>query len=239
MSKCYTSDTDYGRKSDIPSWSFWSDGRSEWRRATLGLEEHGPYNASKGFEVDIDLLESTIKSESYELASKGIRIGRICSTTHYPFHRRPLVSEAMHQVYAKIFDPAGTVSSWRHAKNITHLPLLDQGQLPYHYFAHWRDVPRDSLDSSAGQTDPSAPNYLPCHGKCMFSTQENEGLCPNGAQVGDIVVILFGSNVPYILRAGASPGQYFLVGECYIDAVMHGEVFDKGVVPKEEVFLLV
>ncbi|KAI2467589.1 HET-domain-containing protein [Annulohypoxylon bovei var. microspora] len=227
------------RRSSIPSWSFWSDGRSEWRRSILGIGDHGKYNASGDTRVDIQLLQSTMPSQPYVLALKGIRVGLISSITYYPFYRRPLISEAMHQVYAEIFDPASTIGTWGHGKAQTHLPVLDHGQLPYHYFTHWRDVPRDSLDHSSGQIDPNAPDYLPCYGKCMFLTEAGMGLCPNGSRVGDILVILYGSKVPHLLRPSGDPREYYFVGECYVDGIMRGEALKGKDTLREETFLLV
>ncbi|KAL7626445.1 hypothetical protein AAE478_003217 [Parahypoxylon ruwenzoriense] len=225
--------------STIPSWSFWSDGRSEWRRATLGIGDRGTYRASGDMKIGIDLLGLTMPSRPHVLALKGIQIGVIRSTDYYPFYRRPLISEAMHQVYAEIFDPASTIGTWGHGKTQTHLPVMDHGQFPYHYFTHWRDVSRDSLDSSSGQTDPDAPDYLPCHGKCMFFTETGVGLCPDGSQTGDFVVILFASKVPHLLRPSNTPGEYHFVGECYMEGIMHGEAFEGNNILNEETFFLV
>ncbi|KAI4869999.1 HET-domain-containing protein [Hypoxylon rubiginosum] len=226
---------------DVPSWSFWSDGHSQWRRATLGIGDRGTYNASGDIKVNIGTLGLTMPLRPHVLALKGVRIGVLRSTIYYPFYRRPLISEAMHQAYAEIFDPASTIGTWGHGKTQTHLPLMDHGQLPYHYSTHWRDIPRESLDSTSGLTDPDAPDYLPCHGKCMFSTETGVGvgLCPNGSQVGDLVVILFGSKVPHLLRSSNTPGEYYFVGECYMDGVMHGEAFEGNNVLSEETFFLV
>ena len=50
------------------------------------------------------------------------------------------------------------------------------------------------------------------------------GLAVPSAQVGDTVVLLFGSNTPWLLRKrGEGRDGYFLVGEVYVHGVMHGE----------------
>ncbi|KAI2617581.1 HET-domain-containing protein [Hypomontagnella submonticulosa] len=238
-SKCEAFRANNSARPSIPSWSFSSDGHGVWRRATLGIGGTETYKASGGRDVDVDFLNSTMPLRRYVLALKGIRIGAIRSTAYYPFYRRPVVSESMHEVYAKIFDPSSTIGTWGHRKIQSHLPLFDHGQLPYHYFTHWRNVSRTSLDSDSGQTDPNAPDYLPCHGKCMFSTEAALGLCPDGSRVGDLVVILFGSDVPHLLRKSDEPGGYYFVGECYIDGIMHGEAFGGKDVLGEETFLLI
>lgn len=45
---------------------------------------------------------------------------------------------------------------------------------------------------------------------------------PIGAQAGDIVCIILGGSVPYVLRP-QKDGYYSLVGECYLHGLMHGE----------------
>lgn len=56
------------------------------------------------------------------------------------------------------------------------------------------------------------------------------GLAPAQAKVGDVVAVLEGSNVPFILRhmeerkAENIPEYYPSVGESYIRGIMDGEV---------------
>jgi hypothetical protein len=45
---------------------------------------------------------------------------------------------------------------------------------------------------------------------------------PEGAEHGDIICVLAGGRVPYVLRP-CDDGFYRLVGECYVDGAMHGE----------------
>lgn len=46
---------------------------------------------------------------------------------------------------------------------------------------------------------------------------------------GDKIVIFQGSKVPYIIRKSSTAlGIYRAVGECYIDGIMHGELFGDG-----------
>ncbi|KAF3803244.1 hypothetical protein GCG54_00013351 [Colletotrichum gloeosporioides] len=68
-------------------------------------------------------------------------------------------------------------------------------------------------------------------GRRFFITKKGYmGLAPIGAQIGDNVVVLFGSHVPFILR-GRETGHYEVVGETYVSGIMKGEVlkdFDEG-----------
>ncbi|KAF2138221.1 uncharacterized protein K452DRAFT_353118 [Aplosporella prunicola CBS 121167] len=56
------------------------------------------------------------------------------------------------------------------------------------------------------------------------------GLLPRQAKPGDIVCVLFGCNVPFIIRK-ADGDKYRLVGECYVHGIMRGEVINMDDVP--------
>jgi hypothetical protein len=45
---------------------------------------------------------------------------------------------------------------------------------------------------------------------------------PKDPREGDIICILFGGEVPYVLRS-TGDGFFAVVGECYVDDIMHGE----------------
>ncbi|KAJ2907377.1 hypothetical protein MKZ38_003234 [Zalerion maritima] len=53
------------------------------------------------------------------------------------------------------------------------------------------------------------------------TTSGRLGLGPLGMQVGDKVCILFGASVPFVLRKRQN--GYSLIGECFVDKLMHGE----------------
>jgi hypothetical protein len=62
------------------------------------------------------------------------------------------------------------------------------------------------------------------------------GTGPCQTKAGDKVVILYGSFLPYVLREHGE-GRYLLVGEVYIDGIMHGEALkqhEKGELPSVE-----
>jgi hypothetical protein len=50
------------------------------------------------------------------------------------------------------------------------------------------------------------------------------GVTPGHVLPGDLVVIVFGSRVPFVLR---QYGQgYRLISDCYIDGMMHGKAIE-------------
>ncbi|KAF7540097.1 hypothetical protein G7054_g1645 [Neopestalotiopsis clavispora] len=65
----------------------------------------------------------------------------------------------------------------------------------------------------------------PCFGRRQFVTENGHiGLGSQNMQVGDIVCVLFGGCVPYVLRSSDTPGYFKFIGESYVDGIMHGEV---------------
>jgi hypothetical protein len=61
--------------------------------------------------------------------------------------------------------------------------------------------------------------------KPFLSDKGYVGLAPSHSQVGDIVVILFGVTVPFVVRQ-LDGGPFQLVGEAYVYGIMDGEFLD-------------
>ena len=63
------------------------------------------------------------------------------------------------------------------------------------------------------------------HGRPFLSELGYLGMGPPFLRSGDIIVVFMGASVPYIIRP--TSGQSFqLVGECYCDGIMDGEITD-------------
>ena len=67
-----------------------------------------------------------------------------------------------------------------------------------------------------------------------FSVTNNGRLAcvPKDSSEGDVICVLFGGEVPYVLRS-AGDGFYTVVGECYVDDIMHGESLSHDITPCE------
>ena len=66
-----------------------------------------------------------------------------------------------------------------------------------------------------------------CFGRSYFTMQGGYmGLGPNTLEENDLVVLLYGGDIPYILRP-REEGGYVLVGEAYVHGVMLGEIMPK------------
>jgi len=63
----------------------------------------------------------------------------------------------------------------------------------------------------------------------FLSTQGYLGLSQEGFQVGDVVCIFLGGEVPFLLRESMSPnsGKFQFLSECYVHGVMDGEALGK------------
>jgi hypothetical protein len=63
-----------------------------------------------------------------------------------------------------------------------------------------------------------------CVGRRLFYTvSAMRGVGPLDTQSGDKVCVVYGTPVPFIIRRCEEKQGYTLVGECYIDDIMHGE----------------
>ncbi|KAF4339372.1 heterokaryon incompatibility (het-6OR allele) [Fusarium beomiforme] len=61
--------------------------------------------------------------------------------------------------------------------------------------------------------------------RLFFTKSGNFGVGPLNMRVGDILVVLFGAEVPFLVRPQRH--GYSVVGECYVHNLMHGEILDK------------
>lgn len=90
--------------------------------------------------------------------------------------------------------------------------------------AIYTDRPRSSLETVAAywRTAAAFTKRIP-KAKLCHTAKGYAGLVPGNARAGDKIYLLRGGAVPFVLRAGRVPGQYWLVGECYIHGIMYGE----------------
>jgi hypothetical protein len=65
--------------------------------------------------------------------------------------------------------------------------------------------------------------YIVCDRRRIFSMSNGSyGMGPQCMRPGDIVVVLYGGNTPYILRPKGE--DYLFMGEAYVDELMHGKL---------------
>jgi hypothetical protein len=107
-------------------------------------------------------------------------------------------------------------------------------------FRHRHALPRSD---KADHQEPDAGRYVAALQRLMnrrlFVTESGHlGLGPASMMSGDTVAILFGGNVPYILRP-LENDQWHFVGECYLDGYMRGEALMGSDAKSHEWFELV
>lgn len=79
-------------------------------------------------------------------------------------------------------------------------------------------------------SDPDKPDptrytsaLTPLFNRRLFITSSGHlGLGPAGMMSGDVVTVLFGGKVPFVLR-NVTPDKWRLMGECYVEGFMRGE----------------
>jgi hypothetical protein len=77
-------------------------------------------------------------------------------------------------------------------------------------------------------------------GKRLYVCSDGKfGSGPGEVEVGDVIVIIAGSRVPYILRPVDDGRVYKFVGWAYHEGVMWGEFFKEGVSAHVESFMII
>lgn len=224
-----------------PTWSLSlaQGGDADWAKGTLGLEASSPYRASGHTEPNI-MVEGS--QDSHILRISGHRLCKIQEISPFPYWH-PFSPETvwteMREVFRHIFDPTATRKAWQFGGNDEQ----EEG-------SRYSQEEKDNLDmrhwACHGQNyNEKRDSILPCISPCLFIAGGNlagygAGLCPHNAQIGDIVVMLFGGAVLYLLREKQEPKlegietsntdqpQYYFVGECYLYSYMNGRALEEA-----------
>ncbi|KAF2797936.1 HET-domain-containing protein [Melanomma pulvis-pyrius CBS 109.77] len=62
-----------------------------------------------------------------------------------------------------------------------------------------------------------------CYRSALFTQQGRLGLGPGATRAGDLIVVFWGAQVPFVVRKeGEGEGRYRFVGECFVDGLMDG-----------------
>ena len=97
----------------------------------------------------------------------------------------------------------------------------------------------DELDNTPDEALHSASQTLtlgPTRGRvCFVSASGYVGLAPHGTREGDLVFVIMGADIPFILRPFND--GYDLVGEAYVQGVMDGEVMRMEHIPVQDVVI--
>lgn len=253
-----------------PTWAIGCDGNGAWAETTL--TSLFDFKASKDTIPFGDFLDQDAASSPELLDLKGFELGRISEIT-YPTLEDGAVqqsdsSKEILNVLDRIIDPSGSHTRWNSKPRkeveaeVVHRLFKDPAGLKDHLHAHWgyTSQPKFSALRSGARMSHDFDNYgfircetdtIPtCLDPFYFTTLDGgTGICPWAARTGDVVVILYGGKVPYLLRqleaftddedTGESAGRFEFVGECYLSGAMHGEAFEGRDLTKPTIFTLV
>jgi hypothetical protein len=123
-------------------------------------------------------------------------------------------------------------SQFPNAKEQKHLPTQCR-ELRHRVDIYPNDL-EEGLQSQGCQAYLIAMGYL--HNRKPFiSSGGYVGLVPAHSRPGDIVCIIFGAIVPFVLR-DVGKEEYQLIGEAYVFGIMDGEFVEGD--PREEMFSL-
>lgn len=63
--------------------------------------------------------------------------------------------------------------------------------------------------------------------RSAFSTSNGWiGIGPDNMKAGDVIVLLSGGDIPHVLRLCGCKEHYELIGECYVEGIMYGEMMN-------------
>ena len=225
-----------------PTWSLWYKGHSNYAEGILGLSADTHYCAADDTVPDLDMISESQGSLSLPLA--GHRVSIIQNIKAYPYYavhpNHPELYSELHNAYTSIFDPLNETDKWTdsiYSQKNEH--VIVAGNRKEQWARHYHTHAEFSRNTSA----------VECHSECFLETTDGIwGLCPYFARGGDLIVILYGGNVPYILRQKEGPEEtdkssprYEFIGECYLSGYMEGRSMRKQQKQdiRREVFTLV
>jgi hypothetical protein len=99
------------------------------------------------------------------------------------------------------------------------------------FFDHLR-----MLDASSMKMELTLCAFNAFWGRRIFHCEDGTiGLGPAAMRPGDVIVVLFGGIVPYVLRPRSKSGWQF-VGECFVPSMMQGEAVEAAGILKSDEF---
>lgn len=107
--------------------------------------------------------------------------------------------------------------------------------------AYWSGWTENGIAFSNAQSIEDLTDITVCSSSHQFFITKKKymGRGPSTMKKGDLVCVLYGGNVPFVLRPWA--GKHFLIGECYVHGVMSGEAIamrDAGELEEQQLILM-
>jgi len=107
----------------------------------------------------------------------------------------------------------------------------DSDDSTYQCFRKWligdEEAKDQNLTASPGFADIRKSFFIATKGQDFFTTRQGFMGLGESVQAGDEIWVLFGGQVPFVLRPYSSDSKhvncYYMVGDCYVHGIMHGE----------------
>ena len=76
-------------------------------------------------------------------------------------------------------------------------------------------------------------------GRSFFVSEKGHfGICPKNTRPGDVLAVVFGASVTFVLKPNEKDSTFSLVGGCYIHGFMEGEALDLDIAPESFTMLV-
>lgn len=218
-----------------PSWVIPYEGFARWTKATLVVNNLN-FRATGDTSPDLELVDFRPKKNPLVINLSGYEVGAVQDIYYMALgecHKGldSSITDLLH-AYHTLFDPGNMAEHWKTGTTSAHRTDFRAAQASWrladHIVTHSEIYPAiDPVDSKRlnGKYEGIKSNLVPhCIDPCIFTTAEGMvGLCPWNAKKGDVIVLLLGGQVPYLLRSQPDYTEYSFVGECFVKGIMHGE----------------
>ena len=156
----------------------------------------------------------------------------------------PAIVDALYKIEQKHFDngldewsstatiASALIASTDHNQHVTRSKAMEKYRAWSDYLETHADKPRPVRElNGVGryQNEQSAAEYheafvIACENRALFLTRRGyQGVGPMGMEAGDLVVILWGCDLPVVLRPLEQKDPYQVVGTAYVQGVMWAE----------------
>lgn len=250
---------EYGHPSWIPQWdrkmpshadAFWE----AWD-ATLRKAEQKPFKAQaegnkltvSGYVIDtIDQFTRVMEASDFDSTKGSGHLIDVCweiaQQKPSPYPKQSIV-EAFASTLVCYYDSKGEQAGDGRNRVVEQLAGYCMRQNEAFYAAHLKPArgfwSLDTVTRVGHMFDPAFKSYGT--NRCFFNTATNGfwGLGPKAMQKGDVCVLLFGADVPFVLRPMGINGEFKVVGQCYMYQFMDGEAIKTRRGQPREDFVLV
>lgn len=253
----------------MPSWvyRFWTEFDEQFGHHIEPRDFEAVFAAADHIKADLTMIEPPV--DPNVLTLKGFRVSRISWVSNNPrkdsMERGAAAIVDLLDTADEMLSQTGELSTQQRLQTISHTlcygldaylepikeaeslqrytvfstVVRESNELPLYFYTL---LPTDTPDNKTAAHYWKAVLNSCESGRIFVTDAGNLGIAPLATEIGDLVVILFGSAHPMLLRPVAdSTSNYELVGHSYVYGIMHGEAVDSWRASREdaEIFNLV